>query len=37
MAAGFLVAPRLTRQVTSVLTAVFGADLLQLAYREVAE
>jgi len=37
MAAGFLVAPRLTRQVTSVLTAVFGGDLLQLAYREVAE
>lgn len=33
MAAGLLVAPRLTRQVASVFTALFGADLLQIAYR----
>lgn len=33
---GMLVAPRLTRQVAGVFSALFGADLLQLAYREAA-
>lgn len=30
--AGMLVAPRLTRQVASVFTALFGSDVLHLAY-----
>jgi hypothetical protein len=32
-AAGFIVAPRATRWVAAVLTALFGADALQLAWR----
>jgi hypothetical protein len=36
LSAGMLVAPRLTRQVTAVFTALFGADSLQAVYRKVA-
>ena len=36
MAAGLLVAPRLTRQIAAVFTALFGADVLQVAYRRAA-
>jgi Protein of unknown function (DUF1360) len=36
-AAGFIVAPRATRWVASVLTAVFGSDLLQIAYRRAED
>jgi hypothetical protein len=32
-AAGLVVAPRPTRWVASILTAVFGSDVLQIAYR----
>ncbi len=32
LTAGLLVAPRATRQVASMLAALFGSDLLQLAY-----
>lgn len=35
-AAGFTVAPRLTRRVAAVFTAVFGADVLQLAYHRLS-
>lgn len=35
-AAGLMVAPRATRAVASVFSAVFGADLLQLAYHRLA-
>jgi hypothetical protein len=35
--AGLLVAPRATRQVTGVLSAVFGADLLQIVYAKTEE
>ncbi len=37
LTAGLLVAPRLTRQVAAVFTALAGADALQLAYRRAAE
>lgn len=36
-AAGLLVAPRLTRQVMSVVTALFGADALQIAYKKAED
>jgi hypothetical protein len=36
-AAGFVVAPRATRWVASVLTAVFGSDLLQIAYKKAED
>ena len=36
-AAGLIVAPRTTRWVASVLTAVFGADLLQIAYKKAED
>jgi hypothetical protein len=36
-AAGFAVAPRPTRWVASVLTAVFGSDLLQIAYKKAED
>jgi uncharacterized protein DUF1360 len=36
MTAGMLVAPRLTRQVAAVFSALFGADLLQVGYRRAA-
>jgi hypothetical protein len=36
-AAGLIVAPRATRWVASVLTAVFGADLLQIAYKKAED
>lgn len=32
--AGLIVAPRPTRWIASVLTAAFGSDLLQIAYRK---
>jgi hypothetical protein len=35
--AGLIVAPRTTRWVASVLTAVFGADLLQIAYKKAED
>lgn len=35
--AGLIVAPRTTRWVMSVLTAVFGADLLQIAYKKAED
>jgi len=35
--AGLIVAPRVTRWVASVLTAVFGADLLQIAYKKAED
>jgi hypothetical protein len=34
LAAGFAVAPRPTRWVATVLTAVFGSDVLQIAYKK---
>ncbi|RZS91744.1 uncharacterized protein DUF1360 [Motilibacter rhizosphaerae] len=37
LAAGFFVAPRQTRAVTSVLTAVAGADFLQLLYAQAEQ
>ena len=33
-AAGLLVAPRFTRWFAATLVAVFGADVLQIAYRK---
>ncbi len=36
-AAGLLVAPRFTRWFASVLVAVFGADVLQIAYRRAED
>jgi hypothetical protein len=36
-AAGFAVAPRPTRWTASVLTAVFGSDVLQIAYRKAED
>ncbi len=36
-AAGLLVAPRLTRQVMSVFTALFGADVMQIAYKKAED
>jgi len=36
-AAGFAVAPRPTRWVASLLTAVFGSDVLQIAYRKAED
>jgi hypothetical protein len=36
-AAGLLVAPRFTRWVAAVLAAVFGADVLQVAYKKVED
>jgi hypothetical protein len=36
-AAGLLVAPRFTRWFAAVLTALFGADLLQIAYKKAED
>ena len=36
-AAGFTVAPRATRWVASVLTALFGSDVLQIAYKKAED
>jgi hypothetical protein len=36
-AAGLLAAPRLTRWFAAVLTAVFGADVLQIAYKKAED
>lgn len=36
-AAGLLVAPRPTRWVAAVLTAVFGSDMLQIAYKKAEQ
>lgn len=36
-AAGLLVAPRLTRQIMTVFTALFGADVLQIAYKKAED
>jgi Protein of unknown function (DUF1360) len=36
-AAGLVVSPRATRWVASVLTAVFGSDLLQIAYKKAED
>jgi hypothetical protein len=36
-AAGFAVAPRPTRWIASVLTAVFGSDALQIAYKKAED
>jgi hypothetical protein len=36
-AAGFVVAPRPTRWVASILSAVFGSDLLQIAYKKAED
>jgi uncharacterized protein DUF1360 len=36
-AAGLVLAPRATRWVASVLTALFGSDVLQLAYKKLEE
>lgn len=36
LSAAMLVSPRLTRQVAAVFTALFGADVLQVAYRRMA-
>jgi hypothetical protein len=36
-AAGFAVAPRPTRWVAAVLSAVFGSDLLQIAYKKAED
>jgi hypothetical protein len=36
-AAGLAVAPRATRWIASVLTALFGADLLQIAYKKAED
>jgi hypothetical protein len=37
LTAGFLVAPRFTRWLAAVLTAVFGADVLQIAYKKAED
>jgi Protein of unknown function (DUF1360) len=37
LAAGLLVAPRATRWVASVLSAIFGSDLLQIAYKRAED
>jgi hypothetical protein len=37
LAAGLLVAPRFTRWLAAVLSALFGADLLQIAYKKAEE
>ncbi len=37
MTAGLLVAPRFTRWVASVLVIVFGADVLQIAYKKAED
>jgi len=36
-AAGLIVAPRATRWVASVLTALFGSDVLQIAYQRAED
>jgi hypothetical protein len=36
-AAGLLIAPRFTRWFAAVLTAVFGADMLQIAYKKAED
>ena len=36
-AAGLIVAPRFTRWFAAVLTALFGADLLQIAYKKAED
>ena len=36
-AAGLLVAPRFTRWFAAVLVALFGADVLQIAYRKAED
>lgn len=36
-AAGLLVAPRATRWIASVITVVFGSDVLQIAYRKAED
>jgi Protein of unknown function (DUF1360) len=36
-AAGLLVAPRFTRWLAAVLTALFGADVLQIAYKKAED
>jgi hypothetical protein len=36
-AAGYAVAPRPTRWLASILTAVFGADVLQIAYKKAED
>jgi hypothetical protein len=37
LAAGLVVAPRATRWVASVLTVLFGSDVLQIAYRKAED
>jgi hypothetical protein len=37
MAAGLLVAPRFTRWFAAVLVALFGADVLQIAYKKAED
>jgi hypothetical protein len=37
LTAGLLVAPRATRWLATVLTVLFGADLLQIAYRKAEQ
>jgi hypothetical protein len=37
LAAGLVVAPRATRWVASVLSAMFGSDLLQIAYKKAED
>jgi hypothetical protein len=36
-AAGFVVAPRPTRWIASVLSATFGSDVLQIAYKKAED
>jgi hypothetical protein len=37
LTAGLLVAPRFTRWFAAVLTALFGADALQIAYKKAED
>jgi hypothetical protein len=37
MTAGLLVAPRATRWVAALMSALFGADLLQIAYKKAED
>jgi uncharacterized membrane protein len=37
LVAGLVVAPRATRWVASVLSAMFGSDLLQIAYKRAED
>jgi len=37
LAAGLIVAPRRTRWIASVLTALFGSDVLHIAYKKVEQ